>query len=255
MNMPCVRAVLRACALGAAALAKTLATLFVITAFSPTVHAEELPANAQTFHLDPDAREEFKDVIRRKERTGELAAFWKAYRDETIEAIKHPEPLGVRSDYTPRVEMRPVRFVVPADYRDERRNIVVLKGTVVEPLKALPLSTGLIFIDGRDPAQVDYAIARGRATPLKIVLTAGSPFDLRVKYQHAPWPTAQGVAGGAGQSFVSGAGQGIPFYFDQRGMIIDTLRRLYGIDVSRVPVVLTQSGIGARLEFGMRSAR
>ena len=246
MNSRRVLAVLWACAFGSVAL--------VSTSVSTAVHAEELGANGQTYRLDPDAREEFKDVIRRKQRSGELDAFWKAYRDKTVEAIKHPAPLGVRSDYTPRVQTRLVRFVVPADYLDERGNIMVRKGTVVEPLKALPLSSGLVFIDGRDPAQVDYAIARGRAVPLKIVLTAGSPYDLRVKYQHASWPTAQGASLAAGQGFVSGMGQGIPFYFDQRRMIIDTLHRLYDIDVSSVPVVLTQAGTGVQLEFGMRAA-
>ena len=236
----------------AAVVATSLATL------TSHVRAEELGSKAQTFRLDPDAREEFKNVIRRKQRSGELDSFWKSYRDKTVEAIKHPAPLGVRSDYTRRVETRPVRFVIPADYRDERGNVVVRKGTVVESLKFLPLSTGLIFIDGRDPAQVDYAIARGRTTPLKIVLTGGSPFELRVKYQHATWPSAQGISLAAGPGILSGitpgAGQGIPFYFDQRRIIIDTLRRLYGIDVSSVPAVLTQYGTGARLEFGIGSA-
>ena len=200
-------------------------------------HAEDLGAAAQTYRLDPDAREAFKDVIRRKQRSGELDTFWKSYRDKTVEAIKHPVPLGIRSDYAHRTETRQVRFTVPADYRDERGNIVVRRGTVVEPLKLQPLSSGLVFIDGRDQAQVDYAIARGRAAPLKIVMTAGSPLELRVKYRQAAWT----------------AGQGIPFYFDQRRMIIDTLWRLYGIDVSSVPAVMTQAGTGVKLEFGMRA--
>ena len=131
-----------------------------------------------------------------------------------------------------------MRFVIPSDYRDQRGHVVVSKGTVVEPLRIQPLASGLVFIDGRDQVQVNYAIARGRLTPLKVILTAGSPFDLRIKYQHAAWPI----------------GEGIPFYFDQRKIIINTLHRLYGIDVSTVPAVLTQVGTGLQLEFGMRAA-
>ena len=102
----------------AAVLATSLAGL------TSSVRAEELGSKSPTFRLDPDAREEFKNVIRRKQRNGELDAFWKSYRDKTVESIKHPAPLGVRSDYTRRVETRPVRFVIPADYRDERGNLL-----------------------------------------------------------------------------------------------------------------------------------
>jgi conjugal transfer pilus assembly protein TraW len=197
--------------------------------------AEDLGAKAQTYQVDRDAREEFKDVIRHKQSTGELDRFWQDYRDKTIASIKSPQPLGVRTDYTWRTEVNPVRFTIPGDYRNERGEVVVKRGTVVEPLKLHPLTSGLVFIDGRDQAQVDYAIARGQQTPLKIVLTAGSAFSLRVKYQHAPWRN----------------GAGIPFYFDQRRIIIDTLRRLYGIDVGSVPTLLTQLGTGLRIDHGM----
>ncbi|OYU42640.1 MAG: conjugal transfer protein, partial [Burkholderiales bacterium PBB4] len=90
--------------------------------------------------------------------------------------------------------------------------------------------------DGRDQRQVDYAIARGRREPLKIVLTAGSPFDLRVKYQDEIWRGSKTI----------------PFYFDQRKMIINTLQRLYGIDVSSVPALLSQRGQQLSVEYGIR---
>lgn len=199
------------------------------------VHAEDLGVKAQTYRLDPDAREEFKDVIRAKQASGELARFWQDYREKTVAAVKNPDPLGVKSSYAQRTEVKPVRFVIGTDYRDQSGRIVVKRGTVVEPLKIQPLTSGLVFIDGRDQAQVDYAIARGRVEPLKIVLTAGSPLDLRVRYQRASWRT----------------GSGIPFYFDQRKIIINTLRQLYGIDIASVPVVLTQSGADLKLDFGL----
>lgn len=202
-------------------------------------HSEDLGTKGQLYRLDPDARQEFKDVIRAKQATGELDRFWQDYRRKTIAAIKNPAPLGVRIAYAKRTEFKPVRFVVGSDYRDQKGRVVVKRGTVVEPLRILPLDTGLAFIDGRDPAQVDYAIARGRLEPLKIVLTAGSPFDLRVKYQNSPWRS----------------GQGIPFYFDQRKIIINTLAQLYGIELSSVPVVVTQSGAGLKLEFGLEAKR
>jgi conjugal transfer pilus assembly protein TraW len=210
-----------------------------VLTFSATAHAEDLGKKGPTYQVDPDAREEFKEIVRRKQQSGELAAFWKSYRDKTIASIKHPPPLDVKSDYRPRREYRDVRFVIPSDYRDERGNVIVRRGTVVEPLRIQPLTGGLVFVDGRDPAQVDYAIARGRAAPLKIVLTAGSAYDLRVKFQHTAWR----------------GGEGIPFYFDQRKMIINSLKMLYDVDVGSVPAVMTQTGTGVTLEFGMGDAK
>jgi conjugal transfer pilus assembly protein TraW len=206
---------------------------------SMLVCAEDLGVKGQTYKPDRDGREQFKDVIRKKQSTGELDRFWQDYRDKNINAIKNPAPLGIKSDYKPRNELRDVKFVVPSDYRDEKGRLLVRKGTVVEPLSILPLANGLIFIDGRDQHQVEYAITRSQSEPLKIVLTAGSPYALRVKYKDVLW---RGV-------------KGVPFYFDQRKIIINTLNQLYGIDIGSVPAVLAQRGNKLGIEFGMRGSQ
>ena len=204
---------------------------------SALASAEALGIRAQTYPVDRDAREQLKDVVRQKVATGEVQKYWETYRDKTVAAIKNPAPLGIRSDYTLHAVLHPARFVVPNDYRDEQGKLLVRRGTVIEPLHILPLTSGLVFIDGRDAQQVDYAIARGRRESLKIVLTAGSPYALRVKYQHAPWR----------------GGMGIPFYFDQRKIIINTLAQLYGINIDSVPAVLAQRGDQLCIEFGIKN--
>lgn len=213
---------------------KTLLVALVL--ISANVHGEDLGAKNQTYKTDRDAREQMKDVIREKQRSGELDQFWKNFRERNIDAIKNPQPLGITSSYGFRVEMHELKFVVPSDYRNEKGQVVARRGTVIEPLKISPLSTGLIFIDGRDQKQVDYAIAQGRKQRLKIVLTAGSPFNLRVKYKDAMWY----------------GGRTIPFYFDQKKMIINQLKQLYGIDIKSVPAMLVQQGTQMKIEFGMQ---
>lgn len=86
-----------------------------------------------------------------------------------------------------RTELRELRFQIPQDYRDHTGKVIVRRGTVVEPLKVMPLTNGLLFIDGTDARQVEYAIRRSQSERLKIVLTAGSPYALRVKYAKVPW--------------------------------------------------------------------
>ena len=216
---------------------KLIACLLVL--FSVHAYSEDLGStNKGLAPLDPDARETMKNIIRQKEKSGELAQFWNNYRDKSIEGIKHPAPLGIASNYSVSSKLFDLRFVMNQDYKDQNGKVIVAKGTVVEPLKINPLKEGLIFIDGRDPAQVNYAIREGRKYPLRIVLTAGSAYDLRVKYKGQDW----------------NGSPNIPFYFDQKKMIITQLGRLYNININSVPAKLTQQGTQMRVDFGMVGA-
>jgi conjugal transfer pilus assembly protein TraW len=215
---------------------KSKVVFFLILAICAAVHAEDFGMRGQVYPADRDGREQLKDLMRQKEKSGEIEKYWLDYRLKTIDAVKNPSPLGIRSNYLPRSELRDLRFTIPSDFVNEKGLVIAKKGTVIEPLKIQPLVSGLVFIDGRDQKQIDYAIKRGRAEPLKIVLTAGSPYDLRVKYKDAEW----------------WGGKTIPFYFDQRKMIISSLQRLYGIDVNSVPVTLTQRGDKLSIEYGIR---
>lgn len=217
---------------------KALACLLLV--FSAHAFSEDLgSSNKGIARIDPDARETMKNIIRQKEKTGELAQFWNNFRDKNIEAIKHPEPLGVASSYSPKTQLSDLRFVAPQDYKDQNGKVIFPKGAVVEPLKINPLKEGLIFIDGRDQNQVNYAIQEGRKYPLKIVLTAGSPFDLRVKYKGQDWRGAPNI----------------PFYFDQKKMIINQLNRLYGLNINSVPAKITQQGTQLRIDFGIQTTK
>lgn len=209
--------------------------VFALAAGGQAVCAEDLGVKAQTYALDRDATEQIKDVMRRKQQSGEMGTFWKNYRDKVIASIRNPPSLGIPSDYSARTELHDLRFVVPADYKDQNGNVIVRRGTVVEPLKVMPLTSGLIFIDGTDARQVEYAIRRSQREPLKIVLTAGSPYLMRIRYRDVPWRGERGV----------------PFYFDQRKIIINTLAKLYGIQIASVPAAMFQQGDKLAIQFGM----
>lgn len=202
-------------------------------------HAEDLGVKAGTFLPDPDGREQLKDAVRSRQQTGELDRFWLHYRDQVLNAIRHPVPLPVRTVYTQATEFHAVSFTLPSDFVDQNGHVVAHKGQVVEPLAISPLSTSLIFIDGRDQQQVAWAVRQGQQTRAKIILTGGSPIELRERYRDTDWST----------------GKGVPFYLDQRSMIINTLARFYGIGLQSVPAMLTQQGKGLRIDYGMGGAR
>ena len=217
---------------------RSLATVCVVIGAAAS-YAEDLGVKGRTFLPDPDGRQELKDAVRARQQSGELDRFWLHYRDQVLNAIRHPAALPVRTDYSPATEYRAVSFTLPSDFVDQNGHIVAHKGQVIEPLVLSPLTTRLIFIDGRDQQQVDWAMRQGAQSRVKIILTGGSALELREKYRDAAWL----------------GGKGVPFYLDQRAMILGSLERFYGIAVRSVPALLTQQGKGLRIDYGMGSKR
>lgn len=197
--------------------------------------AEDLGSKAPVFSVDQDGRDQLKALAKQKVDQGAFEAYKNEFIKRNVDAIKHPAPLGIKTAYGHRVELKVARYVMPSDVKDQDGRIVARMGTVIEPLKINPLQFGLLFIDGRDETQVQYALKAYRAMPLKIVLVAGSAFDLRVRFK---------------DQIVNGS-RTVPFYFDQRAMIIGQLNSLYRIEIKSVPALITQAGDKVRLEFGM----
>lgn len=209
--------------------------ILLATTIPNAVHAEDLGNKGQTYAPDPSGVDQMRELARKRQASPENDRFWKDYRAKTIDAITHPKPLGVPTSMTRKVEMRELKFQFQSDFRDEKGNIIAKKGMVVEPLKVRPLIYSLVFIDGRDQTQIDYAIKEGQSHPVKIILTAGSALELRRKYQNSPWLGYRGV----------------PFYFDQKKMILSSFRNLYGINLATVPVQLTQVGTQMKIQYGV----
>ena len=212
---------------------------FVLSALvclvSATALAEDLGAKAPEFAIDQDGREQLKAIAIQKVDQGAFEAYKKEFIKRNLDAIKNPAPLGIKTAYGQRTELKEARYVMPADVKDQNGRIVARRGTVIEPINISPLQAGLLFIDGRDEAQVQYALKAYRAAPLKIVLVAGSAFDLRVRFK----------------DLIINGSKTVPFYFDQRAMILRQLNSLYRIDINSVPALLTQEGGKVRLDFGM----
>ena len=64
-----------------------------------------------------------------------------------------------------------------ADIFDHDGRRIWAKGTRVNPLDTVPLRAALIFLDGDDPAQLEWAFAQKPKTA-KLILTNGAPLKL-----------------------------------------------------------------------------
>ncbi|MFW1410792.1 hypothetical protein ACEWAY_22945, partial [Vibrio parahaemolyticus] len=68
-------------------------------------------------------------------------------------------------------------IVLDQDIQDQKGRLVARAGQRVNPLAFVAMKTDLVFIDGRDDAQVDWALKRWTAQNAKIIFVACSPFN------------------------------------------------------------------------------
>jgi conjugal transfer pilus assembly protein TraW len=201
------------------------------------VSAEDLgtyriPGAAGTSQPDRDGATVLRERMEEKYRTGEAQAMQKKLQERNVDAVVNPKPLAIRTDTSPRTKLYSLDYILPVDAPGAKR------GAKVNVLKGLgrlsDTAAGLLLIDGRDDEQVNYAVAMSEKKPIKIVLTGGSPIKIGERYK-----TRNG-------------GNGIPFYFDQKGMILSSLANWYGIRIESVPAYLSNGGNGnLRVDYGM----
>jgi conjugal transfer pilus assembly protein TraW len=154
---------------------------------------------------------------------GEIRAANIAFRDRSIAYINRPTPvLGITNVQENKTYYFDPSIIVQKTITDQNGNIIAKKGDVINPLKTNFLKKSLkekmIFIDGDNQKQVDWALAlykKDKAND-KIILTSGSPIDLMKKYQKR-------------------------FYFDQYGKISAHF------NLKHVPTVIEQAGLKLKI--------
>lgn len=178
------------------------------------VGAQDLGRHGSVYEIqERDAVDMLQSKLAEKERSGELRKLWEDYRKNYLGQLENPAPIPgiVPTDKASIRTMNP-SFTFPENVYDHLGNLVVREGAVINPLQYTPLSKDLLFIDGRDPAQVEYAKKRLEARPRdKIILVAGSFLQLNRETQR-------------------------PTYFDQRGILTTRL------GIKKVPALVSQRG-------------
>lgn len=121
--------------------------------------------------------------VRQKQANGEAAQLENQLHERADAYVDRPPSL-----HLPRVTHDSTRafnptLVLPYDIVDGKGQVLFAKGTHVNPLEHRSLDETLLFVDGDDPAQVDWLQRRLAADPLpalhdKVVLTGGSPGQL-----------------------------------------------------------------------------
>jgi conjugal transfer pilus assembly protein TraW len=169
---------------------------------------------------EPDLLEALTAALREKERSGEIARRMSEGRARAAAHAVTPPPVpGLSRTVKARTVFYDPTIRVDEAIVDGGGRILVPAGTTANPLEVVSLSASLLFVDGRDGAQVRLAKAAleegGAAT--KVVLVGGSPVRLARAWQR-------------------------PVYFDQGGKL------LAKFGIRHVPARLSQQGLQLRID-------
>ena len=197
-----------------------LATLAAIAA-AAVVQAEDLGTVGPTYAIEePHLLSAIEQQLRAKEKSGELGRLEGEAKRRIVDSIEHPQPLpGITRTATARSFYFDPSIVVRENITDAKGNILVRAGTRQNPLEVVSLSKRLLFFDGLDTTQVEWArqlITRYQGK-VKPILVAGSYLGLMQRWQ-------------------------LPVYFDQQG----ALTRKLGI--THVPALVSQEGLQLRID-------
>ena len=107
-------------------------------------------------------------------------------------------------------------YTIPQDIKDHKGRVLFKQGEKVNPLTLHPMEKTLLFIDGREAAQIHWALDE-HPQPSKVILVAGSPNQLMKIHKRS-------------------------FYFDQDAHL------LKAFDIKQIPAAVTITGGKAWVE-------
>ncbi|MGC1470119.1 MAG: type-F conjugative transfer system protein TraW [Sphingorhabdus sp.] len=150
--------------------------------------------------------------LRHLESSGRIAELQATMRDQAVKSVRQPKAVaGLGTSATPRSWLFDPSIVVENDVTDDKGALIAARGQRVNPMAFVQLTQQLVFIDGTDKTQRDWAVARFSQMKAKIIFVNGSPFDQMKPYQRR-------------------------FYFDQGGQLVSR----FGI--RNVPAIVSGEG-------------
>ncbi len=132
--------------------------------------------------------------------SGELERQQAYLRKQVIASIEHPRPVkGLVNTTHPRRFEKDLTITVSKDIRDTNGNLIQKAGTRINPLRKFVSKKTLLFFDGSNAEQLQWAINEYQQSQgfCKMVLVNGPPLALMREHE-------------------------LPFYFDQKGRLVQT---------------------------------
>lgn len=175
--------------------------------------ARDFGVEGQTFPIvERDLLATIESRLRRAEASGELARMNEVFTRRVEAKVRRPDPVsGITPARAPRSWTYDPTAVIEQDIRDQKGNLVAAAGQRINPLDFVTIRQDLVFVDGDDPGELNWALGRYADPRAKIIFVKGSPIDEMTARKRR-------------------------FYFDQEGRLTGT----FGI--KHTPAVVSQSG-------------
>ncbi len=132
--------------------------------------------------------------------SGEIERQQAYLKKQGIPSIENPSPIkGLINTTHPRRFEKDLTITVSKDIRDTNGNLIQKAGTRINPLKKFISKKTLLFFDGTNIEQLQWAINEYQQSQglCKMVLVNGPPLALMREHE-------------------------LPFYFDQKGRLVQT---------------------------------
>jgi conjugal transfer pilus assembly protein TraW len=180
--------------------------------FSFRAEAKDLGKHGVTFPIiEQDLLETIQKKLLKMQKSGKIDLLNQKLREKTIAGVNRPRPVSnIGTTQIKRSWYFDPTITVGQDMKDHEGRIFHKAGSTVNPLRVLPLSKKLFFINGDDESQIQWFL-RNRTPRDKLILVAGAPLKLMKKLQFR-------------------------VYFDQKGFLTKKFK------IENVPALIRQEG-------------
>lgn len=161
--------------------ARLLLPLFISMLVSPIVFARDLGVFGRVYPIEEN---DLLSVLTSRAQAQLDSGQWdtrvEAWRHQAREQANRPTGIKLPRAKETRSHLFDPSIIVPEDIKDAKGQLIRAAGTQVNPLSYISLSRQLVFIDGDDPAQVDWMLQLTAPEPdrFKVILTNGAVIDL-----------------------------------------------------------------------------
>ncbi len=142
-------------------------------------HAKDFGVQGHVFEIK---EQDFLEVINARLKAVDWDKFNQKIQNQTKDYVETPAPVkNITKAKESKEYLYDPTYVLTQDIYDHNNQLLYPAGTRVNPLEHTSLNEALIFIDGDDKIQVDFALKqyRERNEKLKIILVKGSPLKLQ----------------------------------------------------------------------------
>ncbi|MFZ4482210.1 MAG: hypothetical protein ACOYNZ_20210, partial [Rhodoferax sp.] len=136
---------------------------------------EDLGTYGRAYSIkERDAIDAMKAAAAKKPANGGKERMLKGAQDRYLASLNDIQlPPSVSAVSTPGARLVDLTQSVPDDIKDHEGNVIVPKGMRINPLKVMPMTKRLFFIDARDAKQLSW-VKTTAAPNDKIIVMAGS---------------------------------------------------------------------------------